>query len=305
MKRSSLLIPAVLLLGLGFLVATVGVGEAGRPPCKKPSQPGCGTTTAPTTTTTPPPPPSPPPPPPAPPPPPQPPPPPPPSPTVIFKGDFETGDFSQWSSIPTTGGGGTATIGAAPVVQGQYAAKFVTPPSPTQHSRVEVDGRSITYGTRTIVEYDFMVDPSTPFGTNGRFEAAQWHPYSDPCYGGGLQLRDDMSMRFSFAGGRVLSTGGGCTYEHSRSWLVGTLVKGHWYHVKMDVMWHADPSIGFTHVWMDGVEVIPPTFMGTASTGETGTTPRNFRFRQGIYRVLPFNNTSTFYADGMTVQTVN
>src|SRR5262245_50565999 len=47
---------------------------------------------------------------------------------VIWRGDYETGDFSQWGPFHVQAVPGGATIVTSPVRQGSYAARFVVRP---------------------------------------------------------------------------------------------------------------------------------------------------------------------------------
>ena len=248
-----------------------------------------------------------------------PPPPPPPPPETgcgdlptLFNGDLSTGDFSQWNGFDITGcADGTITIDNTITPPGYgFSALVVVPPCLGDLSRAELEGFSIPYGSHCLVNFQFYIDSSTPFGADARFEIAQWHAFVDNCYTGGLRIQDDGSARFAFCGGRVTDPTGGCQFgggppapsnPYSKAWVVGTPSLDTWHNVYMDVVYDGDPTVGRVNVFMDGVEVIPLTYMATMSTGPTGSTPRAFRMRQGIYRTDPFDGTSTVYVGAMLV----
>ena len=119
----------------------------------------------------------------------------------------------------------------SPVEEGQYAAKFVTPPYSAGLSRIEVDeggdaatgNGAIKYGSHTIIDESLMVDPSTQFGApymingyGGRFDMAQWHPFYDPCWGGGIRVYDDQVMTIQFRGGAITNPNSGSTTQATR-----------------------------------------------------------------------------------------
>ena len=106
----------------------------------------------------------------------------PPADALRWVGDFESGDLSQWPGLAREGGPGSVSVVRSPVEEGQYAAKFVTPPYSAGLSRIEVDeggdaatgNGAIKYGSHTIIDESLMVDPSTQFGA----------PYMINGYGG-------------------------------------------------------------------------------------------------------------------------
>ena len=257
--------------------------------------PTATTTTAPTTTTSP----TPPPPPPS----------PSPSGSVLFRGDYDTGNFSQWSDVQSdcTGGGYSltnvgntcASVVPSPVVQGSDAGKFVlSPDNPVQSStdRAEVytsvansggyEGQDWYYGWWTM----FPAAGNTGWwATGGDFNVfTQFH---GPGAAGAQEQFgvDDTSGTPRLYFEVDTRQNGGSDYQ---KWPLGSLQFEHWYHYVLHVKWSTSSS-GYVQLWQDGTEVVPLTYHQTLYP----ISGASAYWKQGFYRAT-VNATNTVYQDG-------
>jgi polysaccharide lyase-like protein len=225
--------------------------------------------------------------------------------TVKWRGDFETGDASQWDAFLSERGGQLAIV-SFPVVQGRYAARFTLGGArASRGGRAEMhDHRLAQGGARPGAElvYDWwlLIPRASRLPKGLGMSTTQWHN-ADACYGGGLDIdgRGPWS-RWSalFRGGRVVDWDRGCRYRHERTFDLGPLVRGRWTHFRLHVKWHRSPAVGFVRIWVDGVPKIPFTRLATLSAHAYAR--QSVRLRQGIYRG-PLRGTTVLYGDGMTI----
>src|SRR5262245_34160415 len=84
--------------------------------------------------------------------------------TVLWRGDFETGNLGQWSGTlnPRTGARQNITVVATPTRAGTHAAQLVVHPDdlwPNGHNRVELhqDGKQTGEGQTTYFSWYFQL----------------------------------------------------------------------------------------------------------------------------------------------------
>lgn len=225
-------------------------------------------------------------------------------PRVVWRGGFETGDFSQWEAV-LQHGPGSATIVRDPVASGKYAAKFVLGPERSQDfSRIEAHeadpGKTGgAYGSLSDYSWAEYVPAATRFAPHASFNhLVQWHPEA-PCTGGSLAvngLASPSRLILVIRGGAILKYGGGCQFAYERTFDLGPVPRNRWLRFQLEVRWSADPGFGFVELWENGEPVVPRTSLATATPGV------NVYVRQGLYR-FRCNCRTVVYGDGMTVST--
>jgi hypothetical protein len=240
---------------------------------------------------------------------PPPPPPPPPTPAqVLWAGDYETGDLSQWRYIqdtahdPNLAGSHTSiTVVSSPVRQGSHAARFVVSPGPSSHGseRAEVGSTPADAGSSEGQEWWY--------GWSMRFPAAGntsgfWPTYAN--FNDFTQFISTSTTPFGMRFGinqtdgmpRIYfeTTKGGGTqpvavdiYE-----LLGAVQFDHWYDFQLRVRWSVDRTVGLVELWMDGAQVVPSTPAQTLEPGGYGV-----YWKQGFYRAA-WTGTNTVIHDG-------
>lgn len=203
----------------------------------------------------------------------------------LFRGDFETGNLSQWSSVESSNPSHIGVV-TDPVAQGTYAMKVVLAPGDIIFSgtRNEVDderdnpkeGEERYYHWRTLFPADFQTVSTWEVFT-------QWHHYS----GGGSP-----PVEFDVASDKLSLLTQGDVQHWSTP-----LVRGVWHDFVFHVRWSSDPTVGFIELTYDGQQVLPKKLVATLYPGDT------VYLKQGLYRDSNSSLTQTAYHDGMVVGT--
>ena len=205
--------------------------------------------------------------------------------SVVWRGDFETGDITQWDHYE--GLGTRFTIVSSPVREGKYAL------------RTELrQGDIASNGTRNELDYmlqqgegtDLYYSWSTMFpaeypNTTGFQIFTQWHqeqnignapPVVFHVVNGQLRFSDNVT-------GTVVWS--------------APLVLGVWHDFIAHIKWSANASVGFCELWYDGQHVANRTFGATLFPGTW------VYLKQGLYRDNTIAPTAVVFHDGMTVAT--
>jgi hypothetical protein len=169
---------------------------------------------------------------------------------VLWRGDFETNDLSQWNTTLnlTTGQRTNISVVSSPVFAGQYAGELVIHPDdlwPNAHNRVELhyDAQRTGEGETTFFSWYFLLPQDVQVHDDiGYWESAQSYQqtmafYVDPTAAG---------MDLSFRTNRPSGT------RH----FTGALTAGVWHQLAMQILWSTDASIGRVSVWLDGASIV-------------------------------------------------
>lgn len=227
---------------------------------------------------------------------------------VIWTGNYESGDFTQWERVLRETITGGARIVGKPVAEGQYAARFeLGPQSVYNWSRLEAhqpdtDASGGRYGSETWYRWAEYVPSSSQFARHRSFNhLVQWHPALD-CFGAALSVnglaRSPVHLIFNVRGGDIVRLGGGCDLQYERAFDLGPLPRDRWLRFRLHIRWHADPSVGFVELWMNGGRKIKRTYLATAPPDV------HHYVRQGIYR-FQCSCRTVVYGDAMTVTQVD
>jgi len=219
---------------------------------------------------------------------------------ALWRGDFETGDLSQWSGIQARQGG--IQVVRFPVLQGRYAAKFLvkhgddplTPPSGNDRAELvgpmETEGNEAYYRWSTLFpSANFSVHPAFPVQV--KEEAwqvfTQWHQGSDDV-GGSPPIEfavDRASIVF-----HVNKPSNGILYEQWLNQTIAPLDLDIWHDFLLHVRWSRND--GFVQLWHNGRLVVPLTPLPTMY-GE------NNYLKQGYYRSRNITQIGSLFHDGM------
>lgn len=164
---------------------------------------------------------------------------------VIWRGDFETGDLSQWRGTPKSD---SFKIVTGPVREGKYALR--------------IDGTNAARrGERDRIEFQHQpVPPGTAEGTERYFGWSVYLPQKftgDFHSVGYFETRNSWRQLMSFEvhGEDILYT---TRVPYARRWAgLGKLTAGRWHDFAVHVLWSRDPGKGFVEVWFDGEQVVP------------------------------------------------
>jgi len=163
---------------------------------------------------------------------------------VLWRGDFETGDTSQWKGAPKDG----VQVVTDPVRAGKYALR--------------IDGTNAAKkGAHDRLEFQHQPKPpGTAEGTERYFGWSVYLPkrLTDATHSlGYFETRDSWSqlMAFEVKGEDILFT---TRQPYTRHWSgKGAMSPGKWHDFALHVLWSRDPKKGFVEVWFDGKPVVP------------------------------------------------
>jgi hypothetical protein len=169
---------------------------------------------------------------------------------VLWRGDFETGDTSQWKGAPKDG----VKVVTDPVRAGKYALR--------------IDGTNAARkGTHDRIEFQHQPKPpGTAEGTERYFGWSVYLPkkLTDSTHSlGYFEARNSWSqlMAFEVKGEDILFT---TRQPYTRHWNgKGAMSPGKWHDFALHVLWSRDPKKGFVEVWFDGKQVVPLTKTAT------------------------------------------
>jgi hypothetical protein len=201
---------------------------------------------------------------------------------LAWTGNFETGDFSQWTNPYGTAYHalpGRVTVVSDPVDEGNYAARFELHAGEKLNQNWSGElAQILTWtdegaGQEWWWSFDVMFDPTWPT-TQGWCVFAEWHQT-----GAAGIPQGPAPINFECKGDqfRLIVRGG-----DEPNWVQNIIPipgfeRGVWHHFVFHVKWSPDPD-GFVEVWRNGDLVIPLTNMRTSYRNQ-GLYPKF-----GIYR---------------------
>ena len=214
------------------------------------------------------------------------------APGVIWRGDFEPGNLSQWGTAQRVADDRIRVVGE-PVRQGKRAARFEVREGDNVGDgapRAELallgrrdaccrEGDERWYRWQTMFAQDFPTDPDrfidfVQFKKDGEGGG----PVTFMVWGEELQLRaDDIHWR-------------------------APLRRGQWQEFIFHAKWSPDPTVGFIELWHDGRPVLPRKYMPTLDRDEDGDAIEAY-IKQGLYRADEFTETGVLFHDGMVAGT--
>ena len=230
--------------------------------------------------------------------------------SVLFNGDFETGDALQWS-FEQQGGDpdDDITVQSGSRIQGAYAGKFTVEPGDsfpavqTTGERAEVLNYAMLFQENDVRWFGWSVYFASGFPTSddsGTWNVfTQWHHNGSNCSVPlDFAIRDDgsntprrmvLTSRTGTVSTATCSLTGGVRSRPPRT--------DEWIRFEAQVGFSADPSVGFVEVYVNDQLALPRTRMATLYT-----CCRSY-LKQGYYRKANAENTATLYIDGTTVGT--
>ena len=207
--------------------------------------------------------------------------------SVIWRGDYSTGDLSQWTGSETVGNGRLSVV-PAPSSTGQALRAIVEQgdnPIASSGNRNELfyQGDDVSSGTAERWYRWQTYWPSDYESADTWQLFTQWHQYS----GGGSP-----PMEFFVWGEQLELIVNNAT---TPIW-TAPLQRGMWHDFVFHVNWSTDPSVGFVELYYDGKPVLPRQATATLYSGGGGA-----YLKQGLYRDATISQTQTVYHRGMVI----
>jgi hypothetical protein len=218
---------------------------------------------------------------------------------VVFVGDFETGDFTQWSQChnrqyrgPCDGHGvefyGMQVLRKG-AHQGRYVARFElrdgdTHPRDTGE-RAEVAGYGrglVREGDERWYQFSLRFDRTFPAVTGKYFIVMQWHGADDA----------KPPMTVSVKGNGQLFLSGNAPQDPQKA--IGDIARGRWVDYVVHAKFSRSKSIGWAEVYRDGVLTVPRHARANMNSG--------FNYlKMGLYRDSRQKATAVMWADRFRV----
>jgi uncharacterized protein (TIGR03382 family) len=208
--------------------------------------------------------------------------------SVIWKGDFETGNLSQWTRAQSVASD-RLQVETDVVREGSYALK-ATVHQGDNPINASGNRNEVVYMTDEAPGSEYFYKWSTLFpedypSTNTWQLFAQWHQ-GGCCGSPPLEfyvVGEEMFMRVGGVNGQVL-------------WQ-SPLVRGQWNDFVLHAKWSPDPRVGFVELYKNGELVVPKTMAATQFGGD-----RNY-LKLGLYRNDTISQVGVVYHDGFAMGT--
>jgi hypothetical protein len=216
--------------------------------------------------------------------------------SIVWRGNFETGDFSQWVWGVQQKTSGRASIVSSPVREGRYGARCEVRP-----------GDNNVAGSGNGERCEWLLNQATTDGYEGREQWWAWSTYFDPTFSPSSSGWNSF-IQFHHLGptgqaniwfSSVLNTiqfrvaNGDMSSPTTKWWVLDPNRKNStWYDFVFHVKWSSDPNVGFVEVWINGQKVLPLVKIATLYPGV------GVYLKQGYYRAAQ-TTTAIIYHDGM------
>jgi hypothetical protein len=200
---------------------------------------------------------------------------------VVWRGDFETGDRSQYSDAQMVSADRLQVV-TSPVGEGRYALKATVKqgddPINSSGNRNELVRQSHeAVGSEYYYRWRVMFAPDFPSVRTWQI-FTQWH--HDGCCG-------SPPVEFSVYGEEIRLTLADSVIPWSTP-----LVRGVWHEFIFHVKWSADPKVGFVELWHNRERVLPKRNLATMYAG------MNIYLKLGLYRSDTISQPGIVYHDG-------
>jgi hypothetical protein len=203
--------------------------------------------------------------------------------TVVWRGDFETGNISQWSHAQMVSPDRLQVV-PSPVRQGQYALKVTVKqgddPIDSSGNRNELvrmtnepEGSEYYYGWSTMFAPDFPAPATWQLFT-------QWHHSGS---------NGSPPVEFVINNGYLI-----LRCSQTEVWRA-PMVRGVWNDFAFHAKWSPNSSVGFVELYLNGKLVLPKKYCATQFSGQT-----NY-LKFGLYRNDTIAPTGVLYHDNFVM----
>lgn len=212
---------------------------------------------------------------------------------ILFKADFETGDFSQFGGKSRAIKPGHIEVDRDVVHAGKYSGRFTIHEDNifnARQLRVQANGPKVTVqeGTDTFVSfYIFMKEPP-----RDRDNFFYWEGSPPPGYNNVMTWWVEPKPDGS---GTTIKYGTGNLGRKGIHWAADFVV-GRWHQLGMHIHWSEDPARGHVKLWWDGAAVLDKAVQTKG--------PQSVYFSQpGIHRDPHSKSVDTIYFDDILCAT--
>jgi uncharacterized protein (TIGR03382 family) len=207
---------------------------------------------------------------------------------IVWKGDFETGNLSQWDRTQSVASNRLLVVSDV-VREGRYALRAMVrkgdDPIKASGNRnellymgLEPSGSEYYYKWSTLFPQNFPRSSKWQIFTQWHHEGLNGSPPLEL-----YVVDDELRMRVGGTSGQVV-------------WRA-PLQREKWNDFVLRVKWSSDPKVGFVEMYHDGKLVVPLRRMATQYKGE-----RNY-LKVGLYRDASISPEGVIFHDGFTMAT--
>jgi Polysaccharide lyase len=206
---------------------------------------------------------------------------------ILFKADFETGDFSQFRGVSKNIQPGHIEVDDDFVHSGKYSGRFTIHEDNifnARQLRVQALGPEIkvTEGTDTFISF-YMFMKEAPKDRDNFF---YWEGNPPPRYNNVMTWWVEPNADET---GTLIKYGTGNLGRKGVHW-ESEFTTGHWHQLGMHIHWSEDPNQGHVKLWWDGVMVLDKNVQTKG--------PESVYFCQpGIHRDPHTKSVDTIYFD--------
>lgn len=217
--------------------------------------------------------------------------------SVVWRGDFETGNRSQFSGTEMMAPDRLQVV-PSPLRQGDYALRVEVrdgdDPINASGYRAELvkhdsssEGKEYYYGWSTLFPDDYPMAAAWQV-------FMQWH---HPGSNGAPPVRFVLGCSAADCGTPLPDTLF-FIVDGKTVWTKAPVTRGSWHDFVLHIKWSANSSVGFVELWYDGQLVLPKRFVRTLySSGDT-----NY-LKMGLYRDTSIKPTGVMYHDALVQAT--
>lgn len=213
--------------------------------------------------------------------------------SVLWKGDFESGNTSQWTKEEQVNSN-RLQVQAGRVREGRYALRAAVEqgdaPIRASGNRNELvyvgpeyDGK-VAEGAERVYSWSTLFDERYPSVKTWQV-FTQWHHTG---------LTGSPPLEFYVVGEEMRMRVGGA--EGVELWKA-PLNRGQWNDFVLRVRWSAKPSEGLVELYVNGQQVVAPVQVSTLYKGQ------GVYLKQGLYRNAAIRSEGVVFHDGFTVAT--
>jgi hypothetical protein len=206
---------------------------------------------------------------------------------ILFKADFETADFSQFSGKSKNSKPGHIEVVTDIVHSGKYAGRFTIHEDNVFNARqlrVQANGPRVTVkeGSDTFASF-YMYMKDAPKDRDNFF---YWEGSPPPRYNNVMTWWVEPKKNRS---GTLIKYGTGNLGRNGVHWEADFPI-GQWHQLGMHIHWSEEPSKGYAKLWWDGVLVLDKNVQTKG--------PQTVYFSQpGIHRTPHSKSVDTIYFD--------
>lgn len=223
--------------------------------------------------------------------------------SILWKGDFSTGDLTQWDGSESVDKATRLTVVPAPLrTDGSKALKAMVQSTDIVQNGVRNEvylegltpkvlaplGSERWYKWSTLFPTDFPV--STDWQVSTQFHQSYLANGTTVGVTPPLVFALDGKDNFQFISSTAADVP---TNLYSKP-----LVRGAWMDLMLHVLWSADPKVGFVELMLNGQLVVPKTFVATVFAGLVSLSTGPNYLKQGLYRARTILPPATVYHQG-------